>query len=503
MNVKNNVILFLSIFIMSVYFSIPSLLNLDKEPKINLGLDLQGGLYVLLEADKKDIYKKKLENIISQIKYISEDKEYILMDLKRDIDNNSITFTILEDNKEIEDFFKKLFKKEKLELEHKYKKDEEEGIYKIYISEELGEEILNEKMKKTVEVIRNRLNQFGLSEPSVVRNGSSRVVVEVPGVNTIEEEQRIIKLITTTAYLQFMKVAKDNKNTIILQDFKNKNIKYKLKNITILDGEYLENAQMGFDQNNQIQISFEFTNEGGHIFRKFTSNNIGEQLAIVIDNKVYSAPVIQTAIGKNGSITGNFTPEEAKDLAIALKSGSSGVKLTILEKKTIGASLGEDSIKNGAISLIFGFLLVLVFIVWFYKKSGLVISFALIANLFLILTFMAFMNATMTLPGIIGIVLTIGMAIDSNILINERIKEEIRNGNKYNKAFEIGFEKAFSTILDANITTLLASLVLYAYGNSTIKGFALTLSVGILSSMFTAIYGTKNLYKIFKIEIKA
>lgn len=501
MKPKHNFIFFIIVFLASVWFSIPSLTNSNNKPKINLGLDLQGGLYLLLEIDKENLYRKKIQDIATQFKYLAEDKELYIDNIK--MTNDTLNISMLDDSIETQSIIKKFLKEEKLEMTHFMNKKEETGVYNIVLSETQKKDYLKEKLKQTLEVIRNRLNQFGLSEPTVVQNGSDRIVVEVAGVDTIEEEKRIIDLVTTTAYLQFMKVSKSNKNIVRYKDFKEENKYYNLDNITILDGSYLDNARMGFDQNNQLMIAFEFNSKGGHIFKKFTSENIGEQLAIVIDEKVYSAPVIKSAIGKNGSITGDFTPEEAKDLAIALKSGSSGAKISILEKKTIGASLGEDSIISGALSLLVGFILVLLFIIYFYRINGLIISFALIVNLFMIISFMAFMNATMTLPGIIGIVLTVGMAIDSNIIINERINEELLNGATQAKALEQGYDKAFKTILDANITTLLASLVLYTYGNSTIKGFALTLSIGILISMFTSIYGTKSILLTFKPKLKA
>lgn len=501
MQPKHNTILFIFVFLASVWFSIPSLLNTDKTPKINLGLDLQGGLYLLLEVDKEKLFSNKIKNIATQVNYIAEEKELFIEEVT--MNDSQLNIKMLDDNVETQNHLKKYFDEEQLIVNHTHNNEKEEGSYSITISEEQQRLFLAEKMKQTLEVIRNRLNQFGLSEPSVVQNGMDRIVVEVAGVDTVEEEKRIIDLITTTAYLQFMKISKGTKNTVQYPDLKHPEYLHTLENITIVDGSYLENARMGFDQNNRLQIEFEFNAEGGHIFQKFTSDNIGEQLAIVIDEKVYSAPTIQSTIGRNGSITGDFTSEEAKDLAIALKSGSSGAKINILEKKTIGASLGEDSIVNGAVSLIVGFVLVLLFIIYFYKMSGLIISFALIVNLFIIVSFMAFMNATMTLPGIIGIVLTIGMAIDSNIIINERINEELKDGASISKALEKGYDRAFTTIFDANLTTLLAAIVLFNYGNSTIKGFALTLSVGIIASMFTAIYGTKNMYLTFNPKIKA
>jgi preprotein translocase subunit SecD len=500
MKPKYNVAFFIIVFLMSVWFSIPSLTNSDRTPKINLGLDLQGGLYLLLEVDKKNLFENKMKNIASQIKYIADENDLYIDTIN--ISKTKIVLKMLDDTKETQNILNKYFKQEKFKVIHKENIKEEIGIYEIELDEKQKNTYLEEKLIKTLEVIRNRLNQFGLSEPSVVRNGKDRIVVEVPGVSTVEEEQRIVKLITTTAYLQFMKVAKSKKNSVSYPYINNPKLNLDVENITILDGSYLENAMMGFDQNNRVQIQFEFNTEGGHIFKKFTSENIGERLAIVIDNKIYSAPTIQSAIGRNGSITGDFTVEEAKDLAIALKSGSSGVKVNILEKKTIGASLGEESIINGALSLIIGFLLVIIFIIYFYKQSGLIIAFALIVNLFMILAIMASMNATMTLPGIIGIVLTVGMAIDSNIIINERINEELLKGTTVSKAIEAGYNRAFLTIFDANITTILAAMVLYSYGNSTIKGFALTLIIGIISSMFTSIYGTKNLFLVFNPTIK-
>jgi len=264
----------------------------------------------------------------------------------------------------------------------------------------------------------------------------------------------------------------------------------------------LTDARVGFDQNNQPVINFSLNSQGAQIFGDFTGMNVGKRLAVVMDNKVYSAPVIRERIGGgSGQISGGFTVKEAHDVAIALRSGALLAPVFMEEKRSVGPSLGADSIKASMIALITGFIAVVIFMILYYGIAGVIADLALIVNLFLILAIMALFGATLTLPGMAGIVLTVGMAVDANVIINERIRELIYEGKSVVKAIEQGYANAFSAILDANVTTLIAAVVLYAYGTGPIKGFAITMSIGILASMLTAILGTHGIWQLFEEKI--
>jgi preprotein translocase subunit SecD len=289
---------------------------------------------------------------------------------------------------------------------------------------------------------------------------------------------------------------------VILSDAKNPEIKYLVREIPILDGGMLTDASMGFDENNRPLINFKLNAEGAEIFGDFTGRSVGKRLAVVLDGKVYSAPNINERIGGgSGQISGNYTVMEAKDLSIALRSGALLAPIYMMEKRSVGPSLGADSIKASLVALIGGFVLVIIFMMVYYRVSGVVANIALIANLFILLAVMSLFGATLTLPGMAGIVLTVGMAVDANVIINERIRELIYEGKSIHKAIEDGYANAMRAILDANITTLIASVVLYAYGTGAIKGFAITMSIGILASMLTAILGTHGVYQMLESKI--
>ncbi|WP_309498210.1 protein translocase subunit SecD, partial [Sulfurovum sp.] len=320
---------------------------------------------------------------------------------------------------------------------------------------------------------------------------------------------RIRELIARAAHLQLMAVDEDRiarVNTMSLAEAKsygnviltdvNTPEKYLLRSIPILDGSMLTDAKVGFDESNQPVINFTLNGQGAKIFGDFTGKSVGKRMAVVLDNKVYSAPNINERIGGGRvQISGRFELSEAHDLAIALRSGSLLAPVYVMEKRSVGPSLGADSIKSSSLALMLGFVLVIIFMFLYYGIAGAIANVALIGNLFLILAIMSLFGATLTLPGMAGIVLTVGMAVDANVIINERIRELLHAGKSVGKSIEDGYNNAFTAIWDANVTTLIAATVLYAYGTGAIKGFALTMSIGIMASMLTAIVGTHGIYQ--------
>lgn len=348
------------------------------------------------------------------------------------------------------------------------------GVYAVLEAEpkEKGEVITNETMDSLIEVLDRRINGIGVAESVVQRTGTNRVIIELPGVKDTTEA---IKVIGKTALLEFRILDKDGN-----------------LGETLLTGESLKKAQLGYGQLGEPQINFELKPEGAIKFAKITRENIGNQLAIVLDGKVQTAPVIKSEIpGGSGSISGNYTAEEAKKTAMLLNSGSLPIKAKIIETRTVGASLGDESIAASLVAAKVGIVLIGIFMFIFYRIPGLVADLALMC--FGVITFgiLKFIGATLTLPGIAGLILSAGMAVDANVIIFERVKEELRFGNTINSSIRLGFSKGFVAIFDSNITTLIITTILFVFGTGSVKGFAVTLTIGTLASMFTAITVTR------------
>jgi preprotein translocase subunit SecD len=505
MKVSYRLVIFILALVFGVVFSIPTFTN-SEGAKVKLGLDLQGGMYLLLGVKYDEAIKSKLKTTAATIRYISQKQELYTDDITTT--KNGIKFTLLDkDDMNKMDEELKIFKGFKIDKQ--IKKDE--VVYNLTLTPQEITAIKQNAIDQAIQTIRSRLDQFGLAEPSVTKQGKDKIVVELPGIKTKQEEQRARKLISTAAHLELMQVdTKHNPKTQeeakqygdVILDSVDGSRKYVVKELPILDGSMVIDAQVGYNQNNQPVINFTLNSEGAKIFGDWTGKHVGDFLAIVIDNKVLSAPVIKERIGGgSGQITVN-DPQEAHDLAIALRSGALPAPVVLLEKRSVGPSLGADSIKASMLALISGFVLVVIFMIWYYGIAGIVADIALFVNLILIIAIMALFGATLTLPGMAGIVLTVGMAVDANVIINERIRELIREGKSIKQAIEGGYKNAMSAIVDANITTLIAAFALFAYGTGTIKGFAITMAIGIMASMLTAILGTHGIWEFLIQKIK-
>ncbi|KAA6497623.1 protein translocase subunit SecD [Helicobacter pylori] len=495
-------IVFICALLLGVGFSVPSLLE-TKGPKITLGLDLRGGLNMLLGVQTDEALKNKYLSLASALEYNAKKQNILLKDIKSSLEG--ISFELLD-----EDEAKKL---DALLLElqghSQFEIKKEAGFYSVKLTPLEQEELRKNTILQVIGIIRNRLDQFGLAEPVVIQQGREEISVQLPGIKTLEEERRTKDLISKSAHLQMMAVDEEhNKDAMTMTDLEAQKLgsvllsdaemggKILLKAIPILDGEMLTDAKVVYDQNNQPVVSFTLDAQGAKIFGDFSGANVGKRMAIVLDNKVYSAPVIRERIGGgSGQISGNFSVAQASDLAIALRSGAMNAPIQVLEKRIVGPSLGKDSIKTSIIALIGGFILVMGFMALYYSMAGVIACMALVVNLFLIVAVMAIFGATLTLPGMAGIVLTVGIAVDANIIINERIREVLREGEGVVKAIHLGYINASRAIFDSNITSLIASVLLYAYGTGAIKGFALTTGIGILASIITAIIGTQGIYQ--------
>jgi len=369
----------------------------------------------------------------------------------------------------------------------------------------LGPEEAKDAPDRALEIIRNRIDQFGVLEPSVQRQGADRIVIQLPGVT---DRDRMMTLIKSSAHLEF-RIVSDDAELIkkamsgeALPDYELKSMKTRddktedllLAKEVLLGGDALVDATTEFSQStfNQPYVSIVFNAEGGSTFAGLTANNVGRRLAIVLDGTVYSAPVIREKIPSGrAQITGNFSTQEASDLAIVLRAGALPAPVKIIEERTVGPTLGKDSIEKGVKAIITGGIIVLLFMALYYLMAGLIANLALMINMILITGVLSYFHATLTLPGIAGLVLTIGMSVDANVLIFERIREESKLGKSIRAAVQSGFQRAFRTILDANLTTLITALILFQFGTGPVRGFATVLSIGIISSMFTAIIVTR------------
>jgi len=519
-DIRLRTLIALVVCLVGFYFLIPSIVpnlpdslkNLFMKKKIQLGLDLQGGMHLIMEVDTQKAMESTMERLANNLK-----ESLMARKIKfRNVERTSDTLISLDlSTTEARSEFEKILTDQYPDLEVKSSEiieGRERVILKV--KEKRVADMARAALEQSVETIRNRVDQFGVTEPEIVPQGENRILIQLPGV---KDPKRAINLIGKTALLEFKLLDEEHsleqaiKGNVPPGDVLARGVRidertgqrtelyYLLKDKTLLTGQNLEYAQVKIsDRFGEPYVGIKFDSQGAKDFDRITSENVGKRLAIVLDGIVHSAPVIKERIsGGEAQITGAFTTEEARDLAIVLRAGALPAPVKILEQRTVGPSLGQDSIDKGIMATLIGLLLVVVFMVVYYKLSGLVANVAVILNIILILGIMAAFQATLTLPGIAGIILVIGMAVDANVLIFERTREELRTGKTPRAAIEAGYGKAFLTILDSNVTTLLAAMFLFQFGTGPVKGFAVTLSVGIIASMFTAIFVTRIIFDYF------
>ena len=462
--------------------------------KINLGLDLQGGSYLLVQVQGDEVINERLENTVDAVRRALRDAKVGYKPAPH-VAGGAILFRLLDPART--DEVVRLIGGAAPDM---VVETDEGGSFSLTYTEQEIAAIKNRTLEQSIEIVRRRIDQTGTKEPLIQRQGDDRILIQLPGVDDPEAIKEILKA-TAKMTFRFQSQTMSLEEALsrgvppgheIVRSEENPQIRYLLEKRVIVSGENLVDAQSTFDQDNLPAVSFRFDAVGAQKFGKATQENVGRIFAIVLDGKVISAPVIRSAIlGGSGQITGSFTTEETRDLAILLRAGALPAPLLVIEERTVGPGLGQDSIDAGKIASVLGLALVVVFMVAAYGLFGSLADVALAFNIALIMGALSLFQATLTLPGIAGIVLTIGMAVDANVLIFERIREELRNGNTPQASIRAGYDKAFSTIADANITTLIAAFVLFLFGTGPIKGFAVTLSLGIVTSMFTAIMGTR------------
>ncbi|TCS63762.1 protein translocase subunit SecD [Primorskyibacter sedentarius] len=472
---------------------------------VNLGLDLRGGVHLLAEVQVTDVYQARMEATWPELRNALRDaREEVGTIRLQPSDDDALRVKIsrpegmaraIEVARELSQPITSITAAGARDLDVSG-----EGDVLIVTLSEAERTAMDERtMQQSLEIIRRRIDEVGTREPTIQRQGADRILIQVPGLGSAEE---LIEIIGTTAQLTFQPVVgrgSDPDASVapgqeVLPSLDEDGLYYTLESAPVVTGEELTDAQPAFDQNGRPAVNFRFNPTGARKFGEYTAQNIGNPFAIVLDDEVISAPVIQSHIpGGSGIITGNFTVEESTNLAVLLRAGALPAGLNFLEQRTIGPELGQDSIDAGKIACIVAFIAVLVFMFLSYGLFGIFANIALLVNVGLLFGLLSLIGATLTLPGIAGIVLTIGMAVDANVLIFERIREELKSAKGPARAIELGYEKALSAITDANITTFITAVILFAMGSGPVRGFAITLGIGILTSVFTAIFVTRLL----------
>ncbi len=489
----------ISVILISLFFILIASSNLFKfennllNKKINLGLDLQGGSYLLLEIDNNPVIEQKIQNLSITIRNYFKDKNIRIKNLKIlgqklsfSVDENfkqTILDTFNDEESELNPYYPR-FKSHQLDI------TEENNIFFVNYSTQGIVKLKTSSQDQALEIVRRRIDEIGTNEPNILKRGNDRILVELPG---LDDPMRIKSLLGKTANLTFKFVTNNDQDSFGVEKLSYEDESEEdalVSKRIILSGDNLLDAQPRMDsETNETVVTFTLDRVGAKRFGKATSTGIGKQLAIVLDGKIISAPVIRDTIASgSGQISGGFTFQSATDLALLLRSGALPAPLNIIEERTVGPDLGQDSINAGMIALAIGFVLVIVFIFVKYKIFGLITNITLIINLFLLIGILTIFEATLTLPGIAGIILTVGMAVDANVLIFERIKEELKNEKNNLIAFDSGYTKSRTAILDANITTLLAAIILFFMGSGPIKGFSLTLGIGIFTTLFSVYF---------------
>ncbi len=475
--------------------------SLNAKP-MKLGLDLRGGVNFLMEVDTDLLMKTKLESTSSVLRNSLREARIKINSIN--VDKNNI-FIDLSDEEKKEDFNRIISDLGILDVSLVQNSE-----YELSFSDQEIENTVEYAVLQNLTTLRNRVNELGVSEPIVQREGEKRISVQLPGIQDTAEAKKIIG---KTANLEFRLEAKNNSLASRVETFPYRGLNTKLEKKIIISGDRVSDASVGFDENGFPQVNISLDSDGGAQMHRATRNNVGTRMAVLFvekkisslneselssiknfyDKKIISLATIQSALANQFRITGLDSPAEASELALLLRAGALAAPMNFVEEGTIGPSLGAENIRLGINSLILGLSLVLIFMVFYYKGFGFIANLAVILNLVLIVSIMSILSATLTLPGIAGIVLTIGMAVDANVLIFSRIREELQRNLKPLEAITSGYDRAFVTIVDANLTTLIVALILYIVGTGPIQGFAITLSVGILTSMFTAILFTRML----------
>lgn len=464
--------------------------NWSISSPIKLGLDLKGGVHLVYSLDKEELKKNYLKNTARDIRAIMKEKKYAIDSIKTS-DKIEVTFLSARTK---ENAVKELALSDSFEI------SQGEKNITFILKDETFLRLIGDATLQSIETIRNRVDKFGVAEPLISKVGESRILLEMPGIKNVDD---VKALVGRVARLEFRLVSKNSSADGVKKYSGNEGEEYYLEPDVLIGGESVADAKVATSQYGQPEVDLSFNSSGSSLFAKVTSANINRNLAIVLDNVVYSAPTIQEGItGGKARISGNFTYATARDLAIVLKSGALPASLRVVEERNVGATLGEESIRNGINAVIAGLIFISLFMVIYYKKSGVIAVCSLFLNLLVVLACLSILGATLTLPGIAGLLLTVGMAVDSNVIIFERIRDFIKESANLGvrvtpyEVIEKGFARAGSAITDTNITGLLSGCILYWLGSGPIKGFAVTTNLGLVATLFCAVYAARVMFDL-------
>ena len=513
-NIQKRAIAFGVIFVIAILFLFPTIKVAVKKYKgqevtsadtvdskwiskpISLGLDLSGGVHLVYQVETEEAIKGRLQVTANSLRN-SLRKEKIAVTKVGVNKDDTVFINLLTDRNQQQAKDLILKEREGLQLVSENKKGS--GVELVYaINDTEKATIRQSSVEQSIETLRSRVDKFGVSEPVIQKVGESRILLQMPGVQDIESVKRIVGKVAKLEF-RLLPVTPNASGTVTLKDKDGTPIQ--VEDIVQMGGEAVSDAMVSFDQNGQVEVSLTLNPDGAKTFSNLTGANVNRNLAIILDGVVHSSPVIRQKIsGGRCSISGGFTMEEARELAVVLRAGALPAPLTILEERTVGPTLGAESIRSGMVAIVIGFVAILVFMTLYYKKAGLVASLILAINVVFVLAGLSAFGATLTLPGLAGLALTVGMAVDANVISFERIREELRNGVTRDKAVEAGFSKALSAILDSNLTTLLIGFILYYFGTGPIKGFAVTLSIGVITTVFCATFVARLAFDTMKLK---
>ena len=504
-DLKRRIIIYFTVVLIAVLFLLPTFFK-DSfseggwiSKPLSLGLDLQGGVYLVYEVVVEEAVKSNLQTIGNAARRELRKKKVPVQRAKAN-NKRQLELTLLSDRslEQVRAFMEEQYGSLRLEKEKKASTGSRVTLV-FSLGENEARLIERTAVERAIETLRNRVDQFGVSEPLIQKVGNKRIILQMPGAEDIES---VKKIVGSVAKLEFRFRPNEQTRKFAEQVTTREGAKVRVEDEIQMTGDMVDDARVSTIQG-QVEVSLRLTAEGAQVFRKVTTEGVGRQLSIILDGVEYSAPRINEPIaGGSASITGGFSMEEASSLALVLRAGALPAPLEVLEERTVGPTLGQESIEKGITAILVGFVAVLLFMVVYYKKSGMVAIASLVLNILLVLAGLSAFGATLTLPGLAGLALTVGMAVDANVIIFERIREELRVGAGRDAAVEAGFGKALSAIIDSNVTTLLAGLILYQFGTGPIKGFAVTLSIGILTTIYCATFVAKLSFALFPLKGK-
>jgi len=504
-NFQQRALVVIAVTVLSILCLLPTALRDNFTAKwftkpIALGLDISGGVHLVYGVKAREAVTSRLTSLLAGARSELRGKKIAVAQSSVTADG-ALQIALLSDASL--EAAKQVIAEKSPELSLVSEaKDSGRPVLRYQITEQAAKRIEADAIEQAVETLRNRVDQFGVSEPLIQRSGEDRIILQMPGVSDINAVKKVVgsvaklefRLLPSAATAQGVgTTTMRNKagQTVVVEDQ------------ALMTGDAVSDARVDFDPQGQVEVSLRLSSLGSQTFARITSENVGRQLAIILDGIVYSAPVIRDAItGGSASISGGFTVDEARQLKVVLKAGALPAPLEVLEERTVGPTLGKESVKKGLLAMAIGFSVISLFMVFYYLKSGVIAVGTLVLNAVIMVACLSLFGATLTLPGLAGLALTIGMAVDSNVIIFERIRDEIRRGATRNAAVATGFDKAFGAIFDANVTTLLAGVLLYYFGTGAIRGFAVTLSIGVLTTLFCAVFVARLCFDAFSLKGK-